>query len=91
MAEGISESYINERRIRAEDFARAHKRRLSSVLREWWERDKAEYLASSRGRARNAPPKPPAESSFDTDDFFEAAVRKSIREMEEMYRQGGGK
>ena len=87
VAEGISESYINERRIRAEDFARAHKRRLSSVLREWWERDKSEYR--DRSRSVKASP-PPAESSFDTDDFFEAAVRKSIREMEEMYRQGGG-
>ena len=87
VAEGISESYINERRIRAEDFARAHKRRLSSVLREWWERDKSEYR--DRSRSVKASP-PPAESSFDTDDFFEAAVRKSIREMEEMYRQNTG-
>ena len=89
IAEGISEGYINERRHRAEDFARRHKRRLSSVLREWWERDKLDYRETDRSRSGSVESRKPSESSFDTDDFFAAAVAKSIREMEELLRQEG--
>ena len=86
IAEGISECYINERRHRAEDFARRHKRRLSSVLREWWERDKLDYRGAGHAKTGAVSPQLD-ESSFDTDDFFAVAVAKSIREMEEMYGQ----
>ena len=89
VAEGISEGYINERRHRAEDFARRHKRRLSSVLREWWESDKADYRGAGHAKTGAVSPQP-SESSFDTDDFFEVAVAKSIREMEETYGKSGG-
>ena len=71
IAEGISESYINERRYRAKDYAVARKRRVSSVLREWWEQDRANY----------SEPKDSA-SSFDTDDFFRSALENSLKKME---------
>ena len=41
VSEGISARYIDERLSRASDYARAHKRSVSSVLREWWASDKA--------------------------------------------------
>jgi hypothetical protein len=90
VAEGISEGYINERRFRAEGFARRHKRRVASVLREWWARDKDNYRETDRSRSGSVDAWKPSESSFDTDDFFEVALAKSMREMEEMYGQSGG-
>jgi hypothetical protein len=90
VAEGISEGYINERRFRAEDFARLHKRRVASVLREWWARDKDNYRETDRSRSGSIESWKPSESSFDTDDFFAVAVAKSIREMEETYGKSGG-
>ena len=65
VSEGISAKYIDERSARASDYARAHKRNVSSVLREWWASDKASYAE-------------PCESTFDTDDFFNAALRRSM-------------
>ena len=66
IAQGVSESYIKSRLCRAEDFARAHKRSVLSVLGEWWEADKDEFSANE------------INSSFDTDDFFNAAVRRAM-------------
>ncbi len=74
ISEGISERYIDERIERASDYARAHKRRAASVLREWWTTDKEKYAQ-------------PESQSFDTDDFFEAALARSIRDMQKNSRQ----
>ena len=68
VSEGISESYIDTRVHRASDYARAHERGSGSVLREWWANDKNKYTE-------------PTESSFDTDDFFAAAVRHSMKKI----------
>ena len=67
VSEGVDESYINERRFRAEDYAKVHRRSPLSVLREWWEKDRGEYVAKT--------------SSFDTDEFFEAALQRSLKNM----------
>ena len=65
VSEGLSPKYIEERTERASDYARAHKRNVSSVLREWWAADKDSYAE-------------PSEPSFDTDEFFEVALRRSM-------------
>ncbi len=70
IADGIPDKYISEREIRAAGFAKAHKREMPSVLREWWAADKKDYIEPSTG-------------SFDTDDFFNAALARSMRAMEE--------
>ena len=68
VSEGIRESYIRDRQYRAADFARTHNRPILSVLREWWERDKAEFTESY-------------DPTFDTDDFFAAALKRSMGEL----------
>lgn len=70
ISEGVSASYIDEREHRARDYALAHNRAPLSVLREWWASDKAKYAE-------------PHESSFDTDDFFAAALKRSMDSMKE--------
>lgn len=67
VSEGISRKYLEERQHRAEDYAKAHKRPVISVLREWWARDKDSYSEPMQ--------------SFDTDDFFAAALERSLKSM----------
>ena len=64
VSEGISESYIEKRIDRATDYALAHKRPVASVLREWWANDRESYAESS---------------SFETEDFFSAALEHSMK------------
>ena len=66
VSEGVSRKYLEERQHRAEDYAMLHKRPVTSVLREWWERDKNTYSEPVQ--------------SFDTDDFFAAALKRSMGE-----------
>ena len=66
VSEGVSRKYLEERQHRAEDYAMLHRRPVTSVLREWWARDKDSYSEPVQ--------------SFDTDDFFAAALRRSMGE-----------
>jgi len=65
IADGIPKDYIEERKIRAADFAKAHKRNTASVLREWWQLDEKTYTKQSDG-------------SFNTEEFFKKALSKSF-------------
>lgn len=70
---GVSESYIGERLQRAEAYALQHRKPVFDVLCDWWEADKTKQ------------PRQPAKTgdlgnSFDTDDFFQAALRHSFAE-----------
>ena len=76
VSEGISESYIEEREHRAYDYALSHKRAPMSVMREWWASDKDKYAAPSAG-------------SFEIDDFFEAAVAKSMQMLQAEFPETG--
>ncbi len=76
VSEGISESYIEEREHRANDYARTHQRSVSSVLREWWAKDRQTYAEPSAG-------------SFDTDEFFEAALANTMKKMQELCCETG--
>ena len=68
VSEGLSPRYIDERAERASDYARAHRRAIASVLREWWASDKDTYAE-------------PCEPSFETDAIFEAALERSMAMM----------
>ena len=76
VSEGISESYIEEREHRANDYALSHNRAPISVMREWWASDKGKYAEPSAG-------------SFDTDDFFEAALAKSMERLQAEFPETG--
>ena len=69
ISEGIPSQFIEERQYRAAEYATKYGRCLTNVLREWWAKDRPTYVEPSPG-------------SFETNDFFEAALSKSMREME---------
>lgn len=70
---GIPECYFTdtERIQRAMIYSNTQNKSVADILSEWWKSDK--------GKTPNIHAKEPR--SFDTDDFFEAAVRKSLEGM----------
>ncbi len=80
LAKGLPAAYIDERAGRAAFYAHAHGENACNVLLEWWRTDRAR--APWNGSQTNAPPAPIEKlmSSFDTDDFFAAALRHSFQD-----------
>lgn len=84
---GIPENYVEQRLSRAASYAGEQGRPLSAVLLDWWEQDRTHRPTQggkSSSRATLRAPSPPGEPafdccSFDTDDFFRAALEKSLR------------
>ena len=78
VSRGIPESYIKERADRACDFGMAQKKSAYSVLLEWWEKDRemfGKYHTTKKSEKMASD-----EKSYNTDDFFEAACRRSREE-----------
>lgn len=72
LSEGVPNKYIEEARVkRAEEYARKHRKRTVEVLRAWWEQERKKTQARGEGDLGN---------SYNTDDFFAAAVKRSQHE-----------
>lgn len=88
---GIPEAYVTERRDRAVKYARSRGRSLSELLLDWWQTDRTR-LPWKQCSATVAKPSGVVlpSSSFDTDDFFQAALNHSFREMglDELVQKG---
>ncbi|MBE6702689.1 MAG: hypothetical protein E7585_04680 [Ruminococcaceae bacterium] len=75
MSEGLPAAYIEERAERALAFEAKSGRGATSLLREWWKSDKKPCFPYRQYRSAQA--EPPEHSSFDIDDFFNAALAAS--------------
>ncbi len=82
---GISERYILDRLSRAVDYANEGDKSVAEVILDWWYQDRQH---PARPPTSNRPPRPPSSASrasgftcnsFDTDDFFQAALDRSFR------------
>ena len=82
---GIPLSYAEERRERAEHFAKFQKKRVIEILSDWWETDRHRTPPNQRPSA--APPPPSEHKSYDLDEFWEAALRRSEEELEKLAAQ----
>ena len=73
--EGIPSDYISSRMERARFYAGRQRASVESVLREWWKYD----LKKPKGNGQSLGPHPrDSGSSFDTDEFFDLAVKRSF-------------
>ena len=77
LAKGLPSRYVDERCARATEYAAKNGVNVYDVLMEWWKTDRQRApwntSQSEHGRAAGA-----RFDSFDTDDFFQAALRKSF-------------
>ena len=78
---GLPDGYLlGERVERASAYARERNRAVMDVLLDWWRADERNIKKGERARAQEDPdghtPK-----SYDLDEFFEAAVRRGLREL----------
>ena len=75
---GIPTSYAEERLERAAVFARSQKKRVVDVLADWWQTDR--YGTPQNQRRQNPWQLSSENKSYDTDEFIEAALRRSYGE-----------
>lgn len=75
LSEGLPAAYFEAREARASEFAAQTGQDVLTVLSAWWKKDKHSFKAAPR----TAPTV--KESSFDVDDFFEAALAHSYANM----------
>lgn len=77
---GIPEGYVTARLERAVRFARVQNRSVAELLMEWWQTDRTcpPWKQGSLKVGNFSGGAPPA-SSFETDDFFQAALDYSMR------------
>ena len=76
---GVPVIYIEERLSRAQHYGGARGKSVARVILDWWEQDCALPEGFHHGES---PPKeeiPFDCNSFDTDDFFQAALKKSMK------------
>ena len=71
--EGLPAAYIEAREVRACDHANASGRDVLAVLCDWWKQDKRLFNAAQKKREQQ-------QSSFDVDEFWEAACRRTYGE-----------
>ena len=81
---GLPEEYVSARLERAAKHAQISHRPIADLLTEWWQADRtqAPWKQTTTTRAQRSPPMPLSASSFDTDDFLQAALNYSSRIME---------
>ena len=68
--EGMPAAYLDARGARATEFASKCKRDVLDVLCEWWKQDKRSFTAVQKHKSKET------ESSFDVDDFWQAALAR---------------
>lgn len=69
--ENIPTAYLEQRQLRAIEYARKSGQDVLAVLSAWWKQDKAAFLAAQREEADTN------DTSAYWEDFFEAAVARS--------------
>lgn len=74
--QGIPESYVASREDRAVAYAAEQGRRVGEVLYLWWQQDQRNRKAPS-GRVGWSRSEASVEKSYDTDDFFQAALDRT--------------
>ena len=77
---GIPSSYAEERLERAAVFARSQRKRVVDILSDWWQTDR--YGTPQNQRTQNPWQLSSENKSYDTDEFIEAMLRHSQKEME---------
>ena len=79
--EGIPGAYIRQREERAKEYSIRHSVSVANVLREWWCKDKKNDDVYAKGAVSPSNPAVVGElgCSFDTDDFFQAALERSMQ------------
>lgn len=77
---GIPTSYAEERLERATVFARSQRKRVVDILSDWWQTDR--YGTPQNQRTQNPWQLSSENKSYDTDEFIEAMLRRSQKEME---------
>ena len=80
MSEGLPLSYIEEREDRAFQFAEKCGRTAFSLLLEWWKQDRPSTALQKKNTRATPQPNP---SSFDVEDFWNAAIEASRRRFAE--------
>ena len=78
---GVPAVYIEDRLIRAQHYGGARGKTAARVLLDWWEQDCAIPETLGKSDLSSKEPIPFDCSSFDTDDFFQAALQKSLGKM----------
>lgn len=77
LSKGLPSWYIDERLDRAAIFAAKHERSVSSVLCEWWKADQTNRATHANKSG----------STYDTDDFYKAALKRSLEGTGVSYEQ----
>ena len=72
---GVPLDYVTLRLDRARAYAKKHRIATTVVLWEWWQQD------HHQRRTASAPPPDNPNKSYDLDDFWQAAVERSYREL----------
>ena len=87
---GVPEEYVSARLKRAAKHAQISHRPIADLLTEWWQADRtqAPWKQTTTTHAQRSPPMPLSASSFDTDDFLQAALNYSSRIMEHSLANG---
>ena len=73
---GVPLDYVTLRLARARDYAKRHRIAVAVVLWEWWQQDQ-----HTRHRATEPPRESEESKTYDVDDFFQAALERSYREL----------
>ncbi len=79
---GIPEGYITARLERAVKHAHVRDRSVAELLLEWWQADRTHAPWKLGRSAHEGERESVPSSSFETDDFFQAALEHSMRVME---------
>jgi hypothetical protein len=72
--EGLPADYVDARSDRALEFAAQTQQDVLAVLCNWWKGDKRRYQATQKRQSTAVP------STFDADDFFQAALARGCGE-----------
>lgn len=80
LSKGVSEAYISERAARAEEYAENVDGSAYAILLEWWRLDKNRIAYKERRERSQAAAnehREKSDKSYDTDEFFEGALRRA--------------
>lgn len=77
---GVPKAYVERRLARAQDYSGTQGKSVARVIMDWWEQDRALPASPCENRSRGEEKISFDCRSFDTDDFFRAALKKSLGE-----------
>ena len=79
---GLPSDYVDQNADRAAAYALDHGKDCADVILDWWKTDRAR-APWNQSQTRTRPREPiTLGNSFDTDEFFQAALARSFRDME---------